>query len=50
MSLLKQYKKRNEMSNEEKALEKDYIIWCEMIGDVSDKELNKRYKKNYLLQ
>lgn len=50
MSLLKKYEKRNKMTNEEKALEKDYKIYCEMIGDLSDKELNRRYNKTYLLK
>ena len=33
----------------QKALEKDYKRYCEMVGDLSDEELNRRYKK-YLLQ
>ena len=48
--ILDKYKKRENMTKEEKALEKDYQIYCEMTGDLSDKELNRRYNKDYLLQ
>ena len=42
--------RENKMTNEEKALEEDYKRYCEMVGDLSDEELNRRYKKYYLLQ
>lgn len=47
--ILDKYKKRANMTNEEKALEKDYQIYCEMTGDLPNKELNRRYKKYYLM-
>lgn len=50
MSVLKKYEKRSKMTKEEKALEKDYKIHCEMTGDLSDQELNRRYNKIYLLK
>lgn len=50
MSVLKKYEKKNKMTNKEKALEKDYKIYCEMIGDLSYTELNRRYNKTYLLK
>lgn len=42
--------RKNKMTKEEKALEKDYKRYCEIVGDLSSEELNRRYKKNYLLQ
>ena len=36
------------MTNEEKALEEDYKRYCEMVGDLSNEELNRRYKKYFL--
>lgn len=42
--------RENKMTNEEKALEEDYKRYCEMVGDLSNEELNRRYKKYYLLQ
>ena len=33
---------------EEKTLEEDYKRYCEMIGDLSNEELNRRYKKYFL--
>ena len=41
--------REDKMTNEEKALEEDYKRYCEMVGDLSNEELNRRYKK-YLLQ
>lgn len=46
--ILKKYKKEQTLTNEEKALRKDYEIYCEMTGDLSNQELNRRYKKYYL--
>ena len=40
--------REDKMTNEEKALEKDYKRYCEMVGDLSDEELNRRYKKYFL--
>lgn len=42
--------REDKMTNEEKALEEDYKRYCEMVGDLSNEELNRRYKKYYLLQ
>ena len=50
MSLLKKYKKDSKKTNKEKALEKDYQKWCEITGGLPNKELNRRYNKNYLLR
>ena len=36
------------MTTEEKALEEDYKRYCEMVGDLSNEELNRRYKKYFL--
>ena len=41
--------REDKMTNEEKALEEDYKRYCEMVGDLSNEELNRRYKK-YILQ
>ena len=40
--------RENKMTNEEKALEEDYKRYCEMVGDLSNEELNRRYKKYFL--
>lgn len=40
--------RENKMTNEEKALEEDYQRYCEMVGDLSNEELNRRYKKYFL--
>lgn len=40
--------RENRMTNEEKALEEDYKRYCEIVGDLSDEELNRRYKKYFL--
>lgn len=40
--------KEDKMTNEEKALEEDYKRYCEMVGDLSNEELNRRYKKYFL--
>lgn len=40
--------REDKMTNEEKALEEDYKRYCEMVGDLSDEELNRRYKKYFL--
>ena len=40
--------KLDKMTNEEKALEEDYKRYCEMVGDLSNEELNRRYKKYFL--
>ena len=40
--------REDRMTNEEKALEEDYKRYCEMIGDLSNEELNRRYKKYFL--
>ena len=40
--------REDKMTNEEKALEEDYKRYCEMIGDLSNEELNRRYKKYFL--
>ena len=40
--------REDKMTNEEKALEEDYQRYCEMVGDLSDEELNRRYKKYFL--
>ena len=42
--------REDKMTNEEKALEEDYKRYCEMVGDLGNEELNRRYKKHYLLQ
>lgn len=42
--------REDEMTKEEKALEEDYKRYCEMVGDLGNEELNRRYEKNYLLQ
>ena len=39
--------RKDRMTNEEKALEEDYQRYCEMVGDLSDEELNRRYKKYF---
>lgn len=39
--------REDKMTNEEKALEEDYKRYCEMVGDLSNKELNRRYKKYF---
>lgn len=39
--------REDRMTNEEKALEEDYKRYCEMVGDLSDEELNRRYKKYF---
>ena len=43
--LLKKYKKQSNMTNEEKALEKDYLMYCEFFSKQTDKELNKRFNE-----
>ena len=40
--------REDKMTNEEKALEEDYKRYCEMVGDLSNEELNRRYKKYFL--
>ena len=44
----KRQQREDKMTNEEKALEEDYKRYCEMVGDLSDEELNRRYKKYFL--
>ena len=44
----KRQQRENKMTNEEKALEEDYKRYCEMVGDLSNEELNRRYKKYFL--
>lgn len=39
--------REDKMTNEEKALEEDYKRYCEMVGDLSNEELNRRYKKYF---
>lgn len=39
--------REDRMTNEEKALEEDYKRYCEMVGDLSNEELNRRYKKYF---
>ena len=48
--ILKKYKEREQMTDEQKALEMDYKIHCIMTGNLSNKELNRRYNKTYLLK
>ena len=40
--------REDKMTNEEKALKEDYKRYCEMVGDLSNEELNRRYKKYFL--
>ena len=40
--------REDKMTNEEKALEEDYKRYCEMVGDLSNEEFNRRYKKYFL--
>lgn len=40
--------REDKMTNEEKALEEDYKRYCEIVGDLSNEELNRRYKKYFL--
>lgn len=40
--------REDKMTNEEKALEEDYKRYCEMVGDLSNEELNRRYQKYFL--
>lgn len=40
--------REDKMTNEEKVLEEDYKRYCEMVGDLSNEELNRRYKKYFL--
>ena len=40
--------REDKMTNEEKALEEDYKRYCEMVGDLSNEELNRQYKKYFL--
>ena len=40
--------REDKMTNEEKALEEDYKRYCEMVGDLSNEELNRRYKKYFI--
>ena len=44
----KRQQREDKMTNEEKALEEDYKRYCEMVGDLSNEELNRRYKKYFL--
>ena len=44
----KRQQREDKMTNEEKALEEDYKRYCEMVGDISNEELNRRYKKYFL--
>ena len=39
--------RKDRMTNEEKALEEDYKRYCEIVGDLSNEELNRRYKKYF---
>ena len=39
--------REDRMTNEEKALEEDDKRYCEMVGDLSNEELNRRYKKYF---
>lgn len=43
----KRQQREDKMTNEEKALEEDYKRYCEMVGDLSNEELNRRYKKYF---
>ena len=40
--------REDKMTNEEKALEEDYKRYCEMVGDLSDEDVSRRYKKYFL--
>ena len=42
--------REDEMTKEEKALEEDYKRYCEMVGDLGNEELNRRYRRDYLLE
>ena len=48
--LLKTYNKQQKLTKKEKELEEDYKYYCEIFGEHTDEEWNKRYKKNYLLK
>ena len=49
--ILKAYNQRKNMSEEDKQVEQWYIQYCEANGlydHLTDKEIEKRYRKNYL--
>ena len=51
--ILRKYKTEKNMTDEEKSIKKQYERYCETVGTyehLTDKELEKRYKKHYLLQ
>lgn len=49
--ILKTYKKKINKTDEEKQLEKEYAIYQEMdYNRLTDKQLNEKYNKNYLLE
>ena len=49
--ILKTYQKEINKTDEEKQLEKEYIIYQEMdYNRLTDKQLNEKYNKNYLLK
>lgn len=49
--ILKTYQKEMNKTDEEKQLEKEYAIYQEMdYNRLTDKQLNDKYNKNYLLE
>lgn len=49
--ILKTYKKKINKTDEEKQLEKEYAIYQEIdYNRLTDKQLNDKYNKNYLLE
>ena len=51
--ILKKYKTEKNMTDEEKSIRKQYEEYCETVGtyeNLTDEQLEKRYKRNYLLQ
>lgn len=51
--ILKKYKKEKTMTKEEKSIQKQYEQHCVTVGSydhMTDKELEKKYRKDYLLQ
>lgn len=37
-------------TDEEKLIDKEYAIYRELTGELTDKELNDKYNKHYLLE
>ena len=51
--ILKTYKAKKNMTEEDKQIEQWYAEYCEANGlydHLTDKQIEQRYKKNYLLQ